>query len=292
MVETVRKAKLGQTVVEYRPASSILTQSSGFIDTFDYTLNPYAGCSFGCTYCYAAFFTRTSDLQASWGNWVRVKENALALLRKKRRRPLVGVSVYMSSVTDPYQPIEKDLELSRAILQELLNYHHVRLVVQTRGPLVTRDIDLLREFEQIRVNMTITTDDEAVRRVFEPHCASTQRRLDAIREIQQAGIPACITMTPLLPVASPEGFAARLLATGVQRFVVQVFHTTKSRFVAGTGQAALELSRQMNWTPERYESVVATLRQHLPDVREGRDGFVPDWFGTEQGANTGSEPAL
>src|SRR5258708_7702185 len=236
MVERSGKGKVGQTVVEYKAASSILTQSSGFIDTFDYTLNPYAGCSFGCTYCYAAFFTRTADLQANWGKWVRVKENALTLLRKKRRNPLVGASVYMSSVTDPYQPIEKDLELSRAILQELLDYHQVRLVVQTRGPLVTRDIDLLCRFEQVRVNMTITTDDEAVRRVFEPQCASTERRLDAIHEVHEAGIPACITMTPLLPVASPEDFAARLLATGVQRFVVQMFHATKSRFVAGTGQ--------------------------------------------------------
>ena len=286
MVETVRKAKLGQTVVEYRPASSILTQSSGFIDTFDFTLNPYAGCSFGCTYCYAAFFTRTADLQQNWGKWIRVKENALALLRKKRRNPLIGTSVYMSSVTDPYQPIEKELGLTRAILQELLDYHQVRLVVQTRGPLVTRDIDLLQRFEQVRVNMTITTDDEAVRRVFEPHCASIERRLDSIREIHEAGIPACITMTPLLPVASPEDFAERLLATGVQRFVVQMFHATKSRFVAGTGQAALALSTQMNWTQERYEAVVAVLSQQLPDVREGRDGFVPDWLEAEDLSNT------
>jgi DNA repair photolyase len=278
MADVVRKAKLGPTAVEYLPAASILSQATGFIDAFDYTLNPYAGCSFGCTYCYAAFFARTDELKDNWGKWVQVKENALALLVKKRRKPLKGAAIYMSSVTDPYQPIEKELALSRAILEELLTYHEVRLVVQTRGPLVVRDIDLLRRFEHAQVNMTITTDDDEVRRTFEPHCASTQRRLDTIRQIHEAGIETCITMTPLLPVASPHDFAAQLRATGVHRFVVQAFHATKSRFVAGTGQAALELSRQMDWTPERYQEVVTILRQHLPEVREGKSGFTPYWL--------------
>src|SRR5579864_4840688 len=165
-VELTPKASFRSTRVEYRPAASILSRATGFIDAFDYTLNPYSGCGFGCTYCYAAFFATTRELQEEWGHWVQVKNNALELLKKKRRRPLIGVSIYMSSVTDPYQPIEKDLQLTRAILSELLDYHQVRLVVQTRGPLVTRDIDLLRQFKSVRVNMTITTDNEAVRRAF------------------------------------------------------------------------------------------------------------------------------
>ncbi len=277
MVGAEHKTKLGRTAVEYKQAKSILTPSSGFIDAFDYTLNPYAGCSFGCNYCYAAFFAKTADLKQNWGNWVQVKENALDLLIKKRHKPLTDATVYMSSVTDPYQPIEKELELTRALLEELLRYHQVRLVVQTRGPLVTRDIDLLSQFEQVQINMTITTDDETVRRVFEPHCASTQRRLEAIQQIHAAGIASCITMTPLLPIASPEDFSEQLLATGVQRFVVQPFHPMKSRFVAGTGSAALELCRQMNWTQDKYESVVGILKRYLPEVREGRDGFTPEW---------------
>src|SRR5258708_3165356 len=196
MAEGERKSRIGQSNIEYRPARSILSEASGFIDAFDYTLNPDAGCSFGCTYCYGAFFARTQEQKENWGKWVEVKENALALLIKKRRKPLVDKTIYMSSVTDPYQPIEKDLELTRALLEELLAYHQVRLVVQTRGPLVTRDIDLLKQFPFAQVNMTITTDDDEVRRVFEPHCASTQRRLDAIGQIRDAGIQACVTMTP------------------------------------------------------------------------------------------------
>src|SRR5260221_9740689 len=251
MVESVRKAKLGQAQVEYRAAKSILTQPSGYIDAFDFTLNPYSGCGFGCTYCYAAFFARTDELKDNWGKWIQVKENALELLVKKRKKPLIDTTIYMSSVSDPYQPIEKDLELTRTLLEELLAYHQVRLVVQTRGPLVTRDIDLLSQFEQVQINMTITTDDETVRRAFEPHCASTQRRLEAIQQIHAAGIASCITMTPLLPIASPEDFSEQLLATGVQRFVVQPFHPMKSRFVAGTGSAALQLFRAIKWTQKK-----------------------------------------
>src|SRR5689334_21535104 len=138
MVNAERKARIGGTSVEYRPTRSILTKASDFIDTFDYTLNPYSGCGFGCNYCYAAFFARTDELKDNWGQWVQVKENALELLVKKRRKPLINATTYMSSVTDPYQPVEKDLGLTRAILEELLRYHQVHLVVQTRGPLVTR----------------------------------------------------------------------------------------------------------------------------------------------------------
>ncbi len=264
--------------VEYRPAKSILTQPSGYIDAFDFTLNPYSGCGFGCTYCYAAFFARTDELKDNWGKWIQVKENALELLVKKRKKPLIDTTIYMSSVSDPYQPIEKDLELTRTLLEELLAYHQVRLVVQTRGPLVTRDIDLLKQFPFAQVNMTITTDDDEVRRVFEPHCASTQRRLDAIGQIRDAGIQACVTMTPLLPVRDPDGFANRLLETGVERFVVHAFHATRSRFVAGTGQAALELAEKMGWTPDHYAEVVKILLQRLPELREGKIGFSPDWL--------------
>jgi len=270
-----QKTQFGSTHVEFRKAAGILSHATGFIDAFDFTLNPYNGCGFGCTYCYAAFFATTRELQDNWGRWVQVKDNALELLKKKRRKPLIGVSIYMSSVTDPYQPIEKNLELTRAILAELVEYHQVRLVVQTRGPLVTRDVDLLRKFKAARVNMTVTTDSEEVRRAFEPYCASTQRRLDAIRQVREAGIETCITMTPLLPVADPEGFVRQLLATGAGRFVAQAFHPTKSRFVAGTGQAALAIAEKFDWTPARYEQVVNLLKSQLPNFYEGRPGFTP-----------------
>lgn len=118
-----RPPHIGPARVEYEPSHSILTKSSGFIDAFDYTLNPYSGCTFGCSYCYAAAFVRDQDKRATWSGWVRVKENALELLRKRRTKPLDGVTIYLSSVTDPYQPIEREIGLTRGILEKLAAYH-------------------------------------------------------------------------------------------------------------------------------------------------------------------------
>jgi DNA repair photolyase len=268
--------------ITHEPATAILGKATGFIKAFDYTLNPYNGCTFGCSYCYAAFFTPTQAQQDEWGKWVRVKSNALELLKKKRSRPLIDKAVYMSSVTDPYQPIERQLELTRAILQELLDYHQVRLVIQTRSPLVTRDLDLLQRFDsfgglrhQARVNMTITTDDDDVRKAFEPFCASTAQRLKAIQTVHEAGVDACITLTPLLPVRDTTQFAHDLYATGVRHFVIQNFHETKSRFVAGTGEAARALLRERGWGDVEYERVKAEMGTILPNLMEGQEGFRP-----------------
>lgn len=163
-----KRKQIGKSIVEYKKVSSILTKASGFMNSYDYTLNPYSGCSFGCTYCYAAFFSRSDDKKDNWGYWIDVKENSLSLLIKFRRKPLIGKTIYISSVTDPYQPIEKELELTRSLLKELSEYHKPIIVIQTRSPLVTRDLDLFNRFDKIQINMTITTDSEEVRKIFEP----------------------------------------------------------------------------------------------------------------------------
>jgi DNA repair photolyase len=264
---------IGRTRVEDRPSNSILTRASGFMSDFDYTLNPYSGCSFGCTYCYAAFFSRDDELQRTWGEWVHAKTNALQTLRRMRT-DLRGKTVYMSSVTDPYQSVERRLELVRELLPELAR-RGARLVVQTRSPLVTRDIDLFGEFDAIRVNMTVTTDDDDVQRAFEPHCPTNRKRLDAIATVAAAGIDCRITLTPLLPIVDPVRFADQLLQTGVKHFVVQPFHATKGRFVAGTREQALSIVDQLNWSDDSYRKVVEILREKLPHLDEGRDGFQP-----------------
>lgn len=262
----------------FRDAHSILSNATGFIRMFDYTLNPYSGCRFACHYCYAAFFTRTADKQTHWGDWLEVKANALDLLKKKRKRPLIDKSIYMSSVTDPYQPIERQLGLTRSLLEELLTYHQVNLVVQTRGTLVTRDIDLLKQFPNVQVNMTVTTDDERVRKAFEPRCPPNAKRLEAVRMLHENGITTAITLTPLLPVRDASRFADALLATGSQHFVTQFFHATRNRFIAGTGAKARALASEMDWTSATYQQVVDILRGRLPNVLEGQAGFVPYWL--------------
>src|SRR5258708_12044215 len=121
MVDTIpKRSTIGHNSVGYKQAKSILTASSGYIGAFDYTLNPYSGCTFGCNYCYAANFASTDKLKEEWGKWVKVKENALDLLIKWRMKPLIDKTIYMTSVTNPYQPLQLNLKLTRPPLQQLL----------------------------------------------------------------------------------------------------------------------------------------------------------------------------
>ena len=288
-----RPTRLGRASIDYKPAGAILTKATGFMDAYDFTLNPYSGCAFGCTYCYAAFFSRSSDSMTgaerrdSWGRWVEVKENAIDLLKRRRKR-LDGTLIYMSSVTDPYQPVERRLRLTRGLLEVLAKRHRPRLVVQTRSPDVVRDADLFREIVRgggrVQVNVTVTTDDDDVRRAFEPACPSNARRLGAARELVRQGIETCVTMTPLLPVRHAERFADDLLATGVKKFIVQPFHFQRGKFVAGTRDAALTITAEklgcgddevMERYRRHYRAARRVLRARLPRLGEGKDGFRP-----------------
>ncbi len=267
-------SRLGHARITGVTVRSILTRATGFMADYDFTLNPYGGCSYGCTYCYAAFFARSETRRDTWGRWVEVKENAVDVLRRMRT-DLAGKTVYMSSVTDPYQPIERRLGLVRGLL-EVLCTTGIRLVVQTRSPLAVRDIDLFRRFDAVRINMTVTTDSERVRRAFEPHCPTTAKRLVAIGQIAAAGLPTAITLTPLLPLENPATFAGDLLATGVSRFVVQPFHADRGRFVAGTRAAALAIEQELDWDRDAYRAAVDELRRRLPQLVEGKEGFAPE----------------
>src|SRR6266481_389047 len=127
-------------------ARSIFSPATGFIRRggFDWSCNPYVGCSFGCTYCYAMFLPQNRRPKEDWGRWFQAKMNAVELARKQAAK-LAGHAVYMSSVTDPYLPAEQSLRQTRGILETLAPVQP-RILVQTRGPLVTRDIDVLKPF--------------------------------------------------------------------------------------------------------------------------------------------------
>ena len=284
-----RPYQIGETKVAYAPAKEILTRASGFMDSYDFTLNPYSGCSFGCTYCYAAFFSRDAARRDSWGYWVGVKENAVTLLKSRKMGALDGKRIYMSSVTDPYQPVERSLGITRSLLQAMADRRDKpKLVVQTRSPDVVRDCDLFRCIEEnggrVQVNMTVTTDDEDIRRTFEPFCPSNPVRLKAIAEVQLAGVDTCITMTPLLLVGNPRVFADSLLDTGVQKFIVQPLHFRRGKFLAGTRDTALDLMagklqcdrKSLNTEYlDHYQRALEVLRDRLPRLGEGKDGFKP-----------------
>jgi len=127
----------------------------------------------------------------------------------------------------------------------------------------------------MQVNMTVTTDSETVRKVFEPLCPSNTSRLKAIKEITKAGVNTCITMTPLLPIENAEDFAKKLLDTGIKKFIIQPFHSDKGKFVASTRESAMKLVKEMGWTMDKYQRVFEVIQKYIPDIGIGKEGFKP-----------------
>jgi len=260
--------------VEQINARSIFSPAIGFIRRggFDWTCNPYVGCSFGCTYCYAMFLPQNHRPREDWGKWFQAKINAVELARKQAPK-VAGQAVYMSSVTDPYLPAERSLCLTRGILEALLP-HQPRLLIQTRGPLVVRDLDAIRCFHSIRVNMSIPTDSEEVRHAFEPKAPPLERRWQALAEVKAAGVPTGICVTPMLPLENPEAFARRIIAFEPDVLVTQHFHDSGGGFGADTGEAARALLAERRWTEENYQHCVELLRRQR-QVYEAEAGFFP-----------------
>lgn len=250
--------RFGNVEVRQISARSILTPANGRLDRYDYSLNPYVGCGFGCSYCYAAFFVPDERRAAAWGTWIDVKANALTLLR--RTSGLAGAKIYLGSVTDPYQPLERETGLTRSLLEAMVEIRpQPRIVIQTRSDLPLRDADLLLRFEHLRVNVSVTTDDDAVRKRFEPSCLSIDRRLEGLRQMKEAGLRTSACLSPLLPVTDPEGFATRLRDLPADRYGVSPFHETQGRFAAGTRPLALELAEEYGWNGAAYAETVRRM---------------------------------
>ena len=188
----------------------------------DYVINPYVGCTHGCKYCYARFMKRYTGHKEPWGTFVDVKTNIATLVsgelsRKKGKNGLI----LLSSVTDPYQPIEKKYELTRNCLKHLLRYNRT-ISILTKSALVTRDIDLLNQFNECEVGFTITTYDEKLRKIFEPEASPIEQRISALRKLHDQGISTYVFLGPIIPVLTEqtlsqlfekfnEGFVDRLL---------------------------------------------------------------------------------
>jgi DNA repair photolyase len=278
-----RPTSFGRADVTYVEVASVLTPASGFMRQYRYTLNPYGGCGFGCGYCYARNFTPSAAKQDGWGGWVAVKHNAAALVAEACRSGELrsGDAIYMSSVTDPYQPIERRAGLTRAILETLLEHGvQPRLTIQTRGPLVVRDIDLLRRFERLRVNVTITTDCDEVRRRYEQACPSIERRFEAVAALAEAGVRIGVSVSPMLPLADVDAFGVRLAALDAEEYVTQYLKPPRPRFryAAGTTAEALRQASEDGWTRPEYERARARLAAILGPARpllEGAEGYAP-----------------
>jgi DNA repair photolyase len=262
---------LGLASVSAIDTKHLLTPGKGRTAAYDYTLNPYRGCTFGCEYCYAAFFVPDDRLRAEWGKWVHAKVEASSALR---RRDLRDKRIYMSSVTDPYQPLEAKLLLTREIV-EILGAAKSRLVVQTRSPLVARDADLFRQFAHVRVNISITTDDDSARRRFEPGCPSIERRLAAAEALVAAGVKVVVCICPMLPMSDPETFGRRLARLGISAVTTSWFHSGDRAFAAGTREGAWNIAQSAGWTHEGYEKNRDALRRYCSVFASCGEAFGP-----------------
>jgi DNA repair photolyase len=177
-------------------SKSILTKTA--ISSFDYCINPYIGCGHGCRYCYASFMKRFTGHREPWGEFIDVKVNAPQLLRKQLKRARQGI-VALSTVTDPYQPLEEKYQLTRGCLEVLLE-DQFSVNILTRSPLCLRDIDLFKQFKKIEVGLSITTHDEGIKNIFEPHSPSIRSRVETLRVLRQEGIGTYVFIGPMLPL--------------------------------------------------------------------------------------------
>lgn len=261
-------SRSGRARVTEKRVKSILGKATGGLSAYDFTLNPYTGCQFSCSYCYAAFFVPDEEKADKWGEWIEVKENAMALLRKARR--LAGSTIYVGSVTDPYQPIEREVRLTRSLLTHMADLAvQPSVTIQTRSPFVADDIDLFKQFKNLRVNVSITTDDDEVRKQFEPQCASIRRRLETVSLLLAEGIDANVSVSPMLPISDPEGFARTLRDLGARKVYASAFHAPRGAFIAGTRQKALDLAREMGWGGPQYLETLDRMRSVFPELKSG-----------------------
>lgn len=175
-------------------ARSILNRSR----IFDYCLNPYTGCSHACHYCYASLFMRRySGHPEPWGQFVDIKLNAPELLRKQLPRTRKG-TIWIASVCDPYQPVEKLYQLTRKCLLELRSYNFP-VFIQTKSDLVVRDIDILKDPSSLEVGFSLATDNDRTAALFEPGASPVSRRFKALETLKKHNLRTFVFIGPLLP---------------------------------------------------------------------------------------------
>lgn len=171
-------------------AKSIFTKTN--LPGTDWTINQYVGCEHACLYCYSRFMCRWKPY-GKWGSWVEVKENAPELVKGK----YVKGWVWMSSVSDPYQPIEKKLKLTRKILENMNK--RIKLAIQTKSDLILRDIDLLKKFKNIEVGLTINGFEREIKKIFEPNSPTHKQRLNTLRILRNNGFKTYGFVSPIMP---------------------------------------------------------------------------------------------
>ncbi len=204
-----------------------------------FVINQYIGCIHACRYCYAKFMCKWYD-HGEWGEWVVVRENLPELLRGK----FVSGWVYMSSVSDAYQPIEKEIELTRRVLQSMNK--NIRLRILTKSDFVLRDLDILKRFRRVEVGLTTNSFDEDLRSEIEPYAPSMERRFRALERLHDAGVRTYCFISPVIPGLTDFEYVVDRTKDFVDYYIVEFLNLRAS-------------GRFRRWLKENYPKSYETL---------------------------------
>ncbi len=188
-----------------------------------YSLNPYRGCQHNCAYCYVPNVLRIP--RNDWGLFVNAKTNIPVVLSKELKNKKPG-NVGISTVTDPYQPIENKYKLTRYCLEQLLKYDFP-VCIQTKSSLVTRDIDLITKFSKSEIMFSIGTLNDAERKILEPYPSSIDERLSAMKTCSDAGIKTTVFFGPVYPtikIQDLEEIVHTFIENGAKEIMIDKFN--------------------------------------------------------------------
>jgi DNA repair photolyase len=256
-----------KTTVWMQQAKSIISSNNSPDIPFDSSINPYQGCEHGCIYCYArpthAYLGHSPGLD--FETRLYVKENAAALLKKEFSKPgYIPKLIVLGANTDPYQPIERQHNISRSIL-EVMEQHNHPVAITTKSGLVTRDIDILARLaskQLARVYVSVTSLNNEISRTLEPRASSPARRLEAIRKLTQAGIPTGTLIAPVIPgITDAE--------------LEKIIEAVASAGAASAAYISLRLPREVadlftEWLHEHYPLRAKHVVNLISEMRGGR----------------------
>lgn len=268
-------------------ARSILTKTSGFIAQagFTHSLSPARNCTFACTYCYVPTMGVYGGLKPEdwkrWGQFTTFKSNAAELLARQVR---THQTVYCSPLVDPYQPAEEVEQMMPELLRVLTGRPPRVFAIQTRGPLILRDLPLIRELAgrtRVCVSFSLTTNREDVRRLYEPHCASFEERLRCIGELRRAGIATFATLAPLLP-ADVETMTKAALDATEENLIGDPLHVRAvKRHGATTRDAARRIAERHGhtaWFEPDFQAAIVERIKSVAEAANRRFAIGPEGF--------------
>jgi len=209
--------------MEIRQVKCKTALSKSSLPGLDYSLNPYRGCQHNCAYCYVPNVLRID--RTKWGTFVDVRINIPFVLVKELRNKKRG-TIGISTVTDPYQPIESKFKLTRYCLEQLVKYNFP-VCIQTKSKLVLRDLDLISKLSNAEIMFSIGTLDDNERKTLEPNASSINDRLNAMKKFSDEGIKTVVFFGPIYPtikVENLEEIVNTFIENGAKEIMVDKFN--------------------------------------------------------------------